>query len=345
MSRGASEVVSGVGPSWAARFEPHLLAVIVTWLAATGVLGVMLSMGVAGTGRHAAARHILHVGYVAALLWSLARSGPPIGELLASPLGLPASARWSRAVSAGMALALCATGLLNIGLFLLLLTAATIAMLIAWRRTVTARAAALGLAASVLAFVAGGIAFWRFGFVAKPVLVFMLVAVPPMFVAGGLLVSRTGLGAVRLIEGRYGAALRGFLQGCVLFVPLGLSNAADSVRQELTWVTHWWHPLVLPLWSGITEEVVFRTVAVCLCYALIRPVLKRSPAAAVVLAALFSAAIFGLGHGRTWGNLLSAGMGYGLPMAAVFARRDFEHAVGAHYMINAIPWVMAFLAT
>jgi predicted nucleic acid-binding protein len=29
--------------------------------------------------------------------------------------------------------------------------------------------------------------------------------------------------------------------------------------------------------------------------------------------------------------------------AAVFARRDWEHAVGAHYMVNFIPWVMAFL--
>jgi hypothetical protein len=30
-------------------------------------------------------------------------------------------------------------------------------------------------------------------------------------------------------------------------------------------------------------------------------------------------------------------------MAAVFARRDWEHAVGAHYMVDMIPWVMAFL--
>jgi hypothetical protein len=27
-------------------------------------------------------------------------------------------------------------------------------------------------------------------------------------------------------------------------------------------------------------------------------------------------------------------------MAVVFARRDWEHAVGAHYMINMVPWLM-----
>jgi hypothetical protein len=32
-------------------------------------------------------------------------------------------------------------------------------------------------------------------------------------------------------------------------------------------------------------------------------------------------------------------------MAAIFARRDWEHAVGAHYMVNMIPWLMVFLET
>jgi hypothetical protein len=30
-------------------------------------------------------------------------------------------------------------------------------------------------------------------------------------------------------------------------------------------------------------------------------------------------------------------------MAAVFVRRDWEHAVGAHYMIHMIPWLVLFL--
>ena len=71
--------------------------------------------------------------------------------------------------------------------------------------------------------------------------------------------------------------------------------------------------------------------------------LRHAPAAAG-LAVLFSAATFGLAHGQTVGNLLGAGLGYGLPMAVVFVRRDWEHAVGAHHAINFAPWVLALLA-
>jgi hypothetical protein len=218
-----------------------------------------------------------------------------------------------------------------------------VAVLVVWRRQVTWRAAAFGVGVSALAFLAGGIPFWRHGFVQKPILVFMLAAVPPMFVAGGLLVARTGLGAIRLLDGRYGMALRSFIWGAVLFIPFGLSNAAGSVRPGLDWVNRWWQPLTLPLWSGIGEEVVYRTVAVCLSFALLRPSVAKSARLAVVAAVVFSAASFGLAHGRTLNVLFVTGLGYGLPMAVIFARRDWEHAVGAHYMINMVPWVMAFL--
>jgi len=42
-------------------------------------------------------------------------------------------------------------------------------------------------------------------------------------------------------------------------------------------------------------------------------------------------------------SFLTTGLLYGVPFAAIFARRDWEHAVGAHYMVNMIPWVMVFL--
>ena len=68
-------------------------------------------------------------------------------------------------------------------------------------------------------------------------------------------------------------------------------------------------------------------------------------AVAVIAAVLFSGITFGLGHGRTLERLLTTGLLYGVPMAAMFARRDWEHAVGAHYMVNMIPWVMVYLET
>ncbi|MEE9464532.1 MAG: CPBP family glutamic-type intramembrane protease, partial [Candidatus Neomarinimicrobiota bacterium] len=99
----------------------------------------------------------------------------------------------------------------------------------------------------------------------------------------------------------------------------------------------------LPWFSGIVEEVWFRLLLVSLCYFLLRPALPGRPVLAVLAAVLFSGIAFGLGHDRTLDKFLTTGLLYGVPMAAIFARRNWEHAVGAHYMINMIPWVMVYL--
>jgi hypothetical protein len=325
------------------RADPLAAAVVLVWLVAAVSLAVMLLLGVGDSSRLGVARGALHLVYAVALVWYLARTGPSVASMPDSPLGRAWNGPLGRRVAGGLALAVVLMGLLDVGLFLLLLATTTITLLAIWWRQITRRAVLLGLGASVFAFLTGGLAFWRHGFVAKPMLIFMLVAIPPMFVAGGVLVTRTGLGAVRVLEGRYTTALRSVLTGAVLFLPLGLGNAAGPPRAGLGWVSAWWQPLVLPAWSAIAEEVAFRTLPVCLLYALIRPVLSRSPVVAVGFAVLFSAVTFGLGHGQTLGNLFNAGLGYGLPLAVVFARRDWEHAVGAHYTINMVPWLMALL--
>lgn len=316
------------------------------WLAATVAYVALLLSGVSATQGHALLRNGVLVAYSAALLWYLVVSAPAIGGLPEfAPILLPNRRSGRLAAALAVAAVFGVTVGLDggLGLLLLVLLVAAVIVVLAWRRQVTARAVALGVVLSLLAFGSGGLAFWRHGFVAKPVLILMLVMVPPLFVAGGLLVARTGLGASQLLEGRYAQALQGFLRGCLLFVPLGLANAAGQRAQHLPWVTHWWQPPTLPVWSGINEEVVFRLMLVTLCYALLRPAWKERPALAFAAAALFSAVTFGLGHGRTLDNLVFAGLLYGLPFAFVFARRDVEHAVGAHYMVNMIPWVMAFL--
>ena len=162
--------------------------------------------------------------------------------------------------------------------------------------------------------------------------------------AGGLLFERTRLGGSRLQSAEYPRALRSLLWGMVLFAPLGLLNAADgSPGGDVGWVTEAWMPVTLPWFSGISEEVWFRLFFVGLSFFLLRPALRGRPALAVVVVVLFTGIVFGLAHGRSIDRLLTTGLLFGVPLGAVFARRDFEHAVGAHYAINAFPWLMAFL--
>ena len=321
------------------------IALPVAWLVTTSAYVILLSVGVRNTQDFAMLRNGLTIAYAAVLLWYLACNGPSISQLLEfSPLVFANWRLGHLAVALVIALLFCLTVVSDKGLpiLLLLFLVATLLILVAWRRQITAYSAALGIAVSLIAFVAGGILFWVNKFVPRPTLIIFLLVVPPMFIVGSLLVARTGLGGIRLLEGQSGNALTSFLWGCLLFIPLGLANAADK-REAYAWINRWWQPFVVPLWSGINEEVVFRLCLVPLCYALLRPAFNWHQGLAVMAAVLFSGITFGLAHGRSWNRLLFTGLCYGLPMAVVFARRDWEHAVGAHYMVNLIPWVMVFL--
>ena len=327
-------------------FTPHRIALITMWLLATITLIIMLVNGVRETEQYHVERYILQVAYVAALLWYFCRTGTSIKQLPdLSPLLMP-----KRRI--GILLPVIIIALLfvaaffneGLGIVLLLLVIATIWILIVWRREITLPPILLGLAVALIAFL-GGLPFWSNQFVGKAVFIGLLVLVVPMFITGGLLHKRTGLGGSQLYAGKYRNALRSFLWGCLLFVPLGFLNAASgSPGTGITWVTHWWMPISLSWFSGITEEVVFRLFLVTLCYFMLRPAFNKYPAVAVILSLLFSATTFGLGHGGSlMDRFLTTGLLYGLPMAVVYARRDWEHAVGAHYMVNFIPWIMVFL--
>jgi hypothetical protein len=314
------------------------------WLLTTVSLVVMLSNGVRNTGQFRVERYILQVAYVLALFWYLIRTGPPVKQLPdLSPVFLP-KLRIGKLIPVIVIALLLVTEFSGQGIVSLLLMPATIWILIVWRREIGLPTILLGLAVATVAFL-GGLPFYQNQSIGKVDFIALLVFVMPMFVAGGLLSKRTGLRGSQLYAGRYRKAVVSFLWGCLLFIPLGLTNAAaGSPGPWMTWVTRWWIPLSQPLFSGIVEEAWFRLFLVSLCYFLLRPAFSKRPAIAVVCAVLFSAITFGLGHGGTLlENLLITGLLYGLPMAVIFARQDWEHAVGAHYMINMIPTLMVFL--
>jgi len=329
-----------------AKFKLHLTVLVITWMVTSVAMVAFLLLDVRYTDEYSIVRYILQTAYVVALLWYVSRVGPPTTQLLElRSISFPRwkYGKWIPVVGIALLLALSAIVDGGAGIVLFLLIVATIRILLAWHRDIRLSMVFQGIAVGLIAYL-GGSPFLENEFVGKAVFYVLLSLAPPMYIAGGLLNKRTNLGEIQLFQGRYQKAIQSFLWGCLLFIPLGLINAAEgSPGTDITWVTKWWMTTTLPLFSGITEETSFRLLLVGLCYLLLRPAFGKNPAFAIIAAMLFSAITFGLGHGRTLDHFLTTGLLYGLPMAAIFVRRDWEHAVGAHYMINMIPWVMVFL--
>ena len=323
---------------------PHRIALITMWLLTTVSLVVMLFSGVRNTDQFRVERYVLQVAYVLALVWYLIRTGPSIKELPdLSPLLLP-KLRIGKLIPVIVIALLLVAEFSGQDIAKLLLLIATIWILIAWRREIGLPPILLGLALAAIAFL-GGLPAYQNQYIGEVAFVGLLVFVMPMFVAGGLLFKHAGLGGSQLYVGQYSKALKSFLLGCLLFVPFGLLNAATgSPGTGISWVTRWWMPFSLPWFDGIAGEVLYRLLMVTLCYLMLRPAFNRVPIVAIVLSVLFSSIVFGLSHGGSlMDRVLTTGLLYGLPMAVIYVRYGWEHAVGAHYMINMIPWIMVFL--
>jgi hypothetical protein len=326
---------------------PHRLVLTLMWLVSTIAIIIMLWLDVRETGHYRQMRDILQVGYVAALLWYLARSGPSISQLpKIRPFVFPRWKYGSWLPVLGLILIFALIAISDDVLFILILLSiiATVWILLVWRREIKLRSVIQAIAVALFAYL-GSLPLLN-GFFSEILFYLLLILVAPMYIAGGLLVNHTSLGGIQLLAKRYRHALHSLLLGCLLFVPLGLFNAASGAPgSDTTWMNELWMPFWLPKFPAITEETWFRLFLVGLCYFLLRPAFPTRPALPILGAVLFSGITFGLGHERTLERFLTTGLLYGLPMTAVFARRDWEHAVGAHYMINMIPWLLVFLET
>jgi hypothetical protein len=327
---------------------PHHLILTLMWLITTAVMVSMLWLGVRETDRYVEVRYVLQAGYVAALIWYLIRSGSSVNQLPElQPLLFPRRrfGAWIPVLGIALLLVLTTSSDAGLAFFILLAMAAAIWILIAWRRQIRLRSAIQGLGLSLIIYFPA-LTMFKNGAIIKEFLDFFLIFVPPMYVAGGLLVDHTNLGDVQLLAQRYRKALESFVWGCLLFIPLGLADAAAGARDvtsSWTWMNEWWMPFVTPLSSAIAEETWFRLLLFSLCYFLLRPAFPRHPAIPIIISVLFSGITFGLLHEQTMYGFLVTGLLYGSTMAAVFARRDWEHAVGAHYMINMIPSFVVYL--
>jgi hypothetical protein len=341
---GSTMTLTSVGQLWSA---PHRLILTIMWLVTTVTIITMLLLNVSDTGRYSEVCYILQASYVAALIWYLIRSATSTSQLpKIRPLVFPhwRYSTWLPVLIIITVFLLSAISDGDQGILLLMMIIATWWILLAWHRQVKIHSVIQGFALALIVYLAG-LPMLNNDSISEIAFYGLLINVPPMYIAGGLLVQRTHLGGVQLLGKRNRQALRSFFWGCLLFVPLGLINAVVvSTGPDMTWVSEWWIPFTLPWFSAIAEETWFRLLLVGLCYFTLRPAFPRRPAVPIFISVLISAASFGLGHGGTYlERLLVTGLLYGLPMAVVFAKRDWEHAVGAHYMINMIPTLIVFL--
>jgi uncharacterized MAPEG superfamily protein len=329
-----------------ATFTPHGTALIAMWLITTIPLVIMLFKGVRSSGQFQVERYILQSAYVLTLFWYLIRSGQPLKPTSEPSPDTPQKGMIRKLIPVLVIALVFVSEFYDQGIKIPMMMIAAIWIMVAWRREIRWHTILLGIVATVIALLAG-LPFYQNQYIDSAGFLLLLIFVVPMFASGNLLSKRTGLRGSQGYAGRYKEAGINFLWGCLLFIPLGLTNAAaGSPGPWMTWVTRWWIPLTQPLFSGIVEEATHRLFLVSFVYFLLRPAFSKRPTIALVCAVLFSAITFGLGHGGTLQeDILVTGLLYGLPMAVTFVRRDWEYAIGAHYMINMIPTLIVLLET
>ena len=312
--------------SWVA---PHRIALIILWLVTTTSMTVMLLHGAQGTS-FSTTRHILQAIYVGALLWYLARTGPSVTQLSEPGVQVPSQMKiGTRLAVLGIALLFVLNIVSDSGrdLLILLSLIASVVILFIWRRDIRLGLVIQGFAVAIFAYLAGS-QWVELGVLSKSWNSTLSAFTVPFYIAGGLLLKRTRLGGIKLLNGQYWEALKSVCVGGLLFIPLGLINALGDSTVELTAVSKWWMPLWLPWWSGINEETWFRLFLVGLTYFLLRPAFCKPPSLAIVAAVLFSGITFGVSHDRTLEQLLTTGLLYGVPFAAVFSKRDWGGFAG-----------------
>jgi len=314
------------------------------WLATTITTIMILINGQAGSNRSIVIRQMLHVLYVVVLLWYLARTGPsfiqlPEGRIpvkLLSKIGA-----WLTVLGVAIFFLLTFFSANDVGPLILFSLIAFVPILLAWGRDLSFRLVLQGFAVAVIAYLAGSVMV-NLGILSESLNMILSAFTVPFYITGGLLLKRTGLGGLQLLNRGIGPAVKSVCVGCLLFVPMGLFNALGDPMGDLSLIREWWMPFYLPWWSGINEEAWYRLYLLGLVYFMLRPAFHKYPGQAVVVAVFFSGIIFGVGHGFTLDNFWTTGLLFGVPFAATFAKRDWEHAVGAHYMVNMIPALVAF---
>lgn len=183
--------------------------------------------------------------------------------------------------------------------------------------------------------------------------IFMIIylsMVPFLFVAGVILLRLISFTKIQAVQGNYFKSIKGFFIGCILAFPPSLLNIFGGSGQQDLWIIQWWEPILAAFIPAICEEVWARLFLVSLIAVLLIPRKEEKIAQIIILAVIIGAIVHGLSHipsqlilGPAGISYLIIGMLYGVPMGMLFVKKDLEHAIGYHYFIDLIRFLVAFL--
>lgn len=283
--------------------------------------------------------------FILGLTWALSRAKPAVMDLPEVEISaVKRTGFWVRTLLLflGLGLAFFLGMIISFGFSMMLVCGLSgLGVTLAWRRMMTWKIAGTGLAAGAISALSkvflgdGDLSF----------AIALLVTIPPAFTAGALLLRWTQLGHVRVLEGKPGLGVKGFLVGCVLALPPALLNVLGNIQSQDTWLSHWWQAFHA-IQPAIAEETWARLFLVSFCYAVLRPVTNHKPRRAIVVATLISVLGWGFAHegGINPIGLFIGALLYGLPEVLLLIKKDFEHAVGYHFLIDFVRYGMAFLS-
>lgn len=168
-----------------------------------------------------------------------------------------------------------------------------------------------------------------------PALIAIFLIISSTFILGSVLNDRFPLTIILINQHSFRGVLKSLALGCLFAMPMALSNLNDSITTNaLNWITQYWQP-ILAIEAGIMEETWMRLFIIVFIYALVsaKTTKKYIP---ILTALIISSVFFGFGHSNyiSLQNCFSLTILYGLPMGILLIRRDFETAIGYHFMID-----------
>lgn len=163
------------------------------------------------------------------------------------------------------------------------------------------------------------------------------------YISASILNDKFSLTTIHFNTNSYSKLIKSFLIGCLLALPMALSNLSDVIATNpYTWINHLWQT-ILAFNFVLLEETWVRLFIITFIYVLL---ISKSEKRIIPIATaiLISSALFGLTHypGVDIQNCIKIAILYGLPLGILFVKRDFETVVGFHFIINFISAVSSY---